>query len=88
LEKIWKLAITNAFEKTLANQKDREVRKRTELKNLYPFLQVLPKELYIDAIMNEITMLGKHSDAYSASMSTLYYNLGYSIYEKYQVLHP
>jgi len=82
------LHVTNAFEKTLTEQKNCDFKKRSELKVLYPFLQVLPKEEYINAIMSEITMLGKASDTYSAQTSILYYNLGYSIYTKYQVLYP
>lgn len=80
--------MTKAFEKNLLYLKEHEIRMKSELKILYPFLQVLPKEEYINAIMYEINEIAKASDAYSVYMSVLYYNLGNSIYKKYEVTHP
>lgn len=79
--------MTEAFERNLVYLKEHEIRISSEFKILYPFLQVLPKEQYIDAILSEINQLVKSSEAYSTYMSTLYYNLGNNIYKKYEVVY-
>ncbi|RLU20664.1 hypothetical protein DMN91_007277 [Ooceraea biroi] len=85
LEQFWKSSVTEAFERNVTYLKEHEIRMKSEWKSLYPFLQVLPKEEYINAILNEINQLAKSSDMYSSSMLALYHNLGNSIYKKYEV---
>lgn len=58
---------------------------KPDFKVLYPFLEVLPKEEYINAILREINQLARFSDAYSTSITNLYITLGKYIYKKYQV---
>lgn len=77
--------MTHAFERNLAYQKQKELILKPDFKTLYPFLQVLPKEEYINAILREINQLAKFSDGYSTSMTNLYITLGKYIYKKYQV---
>ncbi|XP_011259925.2 DNA-directed RNA polymerase, mitochondrial isoform X1 [Camponotus floridanus] len=83
-EKSWKSVVTHAFERNLAYQKQKELMLKPDLKALYPFLQVLPKKEYINAILREINQLTRFSDAYSTSMTNLYIALGTHIYKKYQ----
>ncbi|EZA54613.1 DNA-directed RNA polymerase, mitochondrial [Ooceraea biroi] len=85
LEQFWKSSVTEAFERNVTYLKEHEIRMKSEWKSLYPFLQVLPKEEYINAILNEINQLAKSSDMYSSSMLALYHNLGNSIYKKYEL---
>lgn len=58
---------------------------KPDFKTLHPFLQVLPKEEYTNAILREINQLARFSDAYSTSVTNLYITLGRYIYKKYQV---
>ncbi|KAL0128377.1 hypothetical protein PUN28_003577 [Cardiocondyla obscurior] len=81
---IWKLSITEAFERNLTYLKQKETKMKTDLKILYPFLQVLPKEDYVNAILNEIDQLIKISEGYSTTMTHLYLTLGLHIYKKYE----
>ncbi|KAL6260323.1 hypothetical protein P5V15_007854 [Pogonomyrmex californicus] len=83
-EKIWKSTVTEAFERNLSYLKQKETKLKTDLKILYPFLQVLPKKEYINAIMNEIEYLTKFSEGYSCTMTQLYLMLGLHIYKKYE----
>lgn len=55
-----------------------------DLSTLYPFLQVLPQEAYIDAILREIKLLARSSEAYNFPMSFVYLTLGKYIYKKYE----
>lgn len=82
--KSWKLTVTQAFDRNLTYLKQKETSKQ-DLKFLYPFLEILPKEEYIDAILREINQLARSSDAYSLPMINLYTSLGKYIYTKYQV---
>lgn len=52
---------------------------------LYPFLEVLDKEYYIDAILREIRQLAAGSETFSLSLKSLYIALGKYIYRKYEV---
>lgn len=52
---------------------------------LYPFLEVLDKEHYINAILREIRQLAIGSDTYSTSLKLLYVTIGKYIYRKYEV---
>nr|XP_012230354.1 PREDICTED: DNA-directed RNA polymerase, mitochondrial [Linepithema humile] len=81
--KTWKLVVKEAFERNLTYLKQKEISKQ-DLKFLYPFLEVLPKEEYINAILREINQLARSSDVYSLPMLNLYTTLGKYIYTKYQ----
>ncbi|XP_011140975.1 DNA-directed RNA polymerase, mitochondrial isoform X2 [Harpegnathos saltator] len=83
-EKSWKLSVTEAFEKNLFYLKQKEMREQPELSTLYPFLQVLSQEEYVDAILREIKRLARSSDAYSFSLTFVYLILGKYIYKKYE----
>ncbi|KYN05175.1 DNA-directed RNA polymerase, mitochondrial [Cyphomyrmex costatus] len=83
-EKIWKSTVTEAFERNLTYLKQKETKMKTDLKILYPFLQVLPKEEYVKAIMNEINHLTKCSEGFSHSMTHFYLALGMYIYKRYE----
>ncbi|XP_020292471.1 DNA-directed RNA polymerase, mitochondrial isoform X2 [Pseudomyrmex gracilis] len=83
-ERHWRSAVTEAFEKNLFYLKQKEFRQESEWKFLYPFLRVLPKEEYINAILREIRQLAQFSDTYSSSMPNLYTKLGNYIYKKYE----
>ncbi|KAL6424002.1 hypothetical protein ACFW04_009726 [Cataglyphis niger] len=83
-EKSWKLVVAHVFERNLAYLKQKELMMKPDFKALYPFLEVLPKEEYINAILREINQLARFSDAYSTSITNLYITLGKYIYKKYQ----
>ncbi|KYQ53912.1 DNA-directed RNA polymerase, mitochondrial [Trachymyrmex zeteki] len=82
-EKTWKSTVTEAFEKNLTYLKQ-QTKIKNDLKILYPFLQVLPKEEYVKAIMNEINQLTKFSEGFSYTMTYLYLSLGQYIYKRYE----
>lgn len=77
--------MTEAFKKNLFYLKQKEIRVQPDLKTLYPFLQVLPTEEYVIAILREIKQLTRSSDAYSNTMQYLYLLLGKNIYQTYEV---
>ncbi|XP_018368910.1 PREDICTED: DNA-directed RNA polymerase, mitochondrial isoform X2 [Trachymyrmex cornetzi] len=83
-EKIWKSTVAEAFERNLTYLKQKETKVKNDLKILYPFLQVLPKEEYVKAIMNEISQLTKFSEGFSYTMTYLYLTLGQYIYKRYE----
>lgn len=79
----WKSSVTEAFDRNLTYLKQKEA-KQTDLKVLYPFLQVLPKEEYVNAIMSEIDQLITFSEGYSSTMTYLYLSLGMFVYKRYE----
>ncbi|XP_018059905.1 PREDICTED: DNA-directed RNA polymerase, mitochondrial isoform X1 [Atta colombica] len=83
-EKTWKSTVAEAFERNLTYLKQKETKMKSDLKILYPFLQVLPKEEYIKAIMNEISHLTKFSEGFSYTVTYLYLRLGQYIYKRYK----
>ncbi|XP_071557732.1 DNA-directed RNA polymerase, mitochondrial [Temnothorax nylanderi] len=83
-EETWKSTVTEAFERNLTYLKQKETKMKTDLKILYPFLQVLPKEEYVNAILSEIDHLTKFSEGYSCTMTYLYLTLGMHIYKRYE----
>lgn len=82
-KEIWKSSIMEAFEKNLTYLKQKETH-QTDQKILYPFLKVLPKEEYVNAILSEIDQLMNCSEGYSYNITHLYSSLGMSIYKKYE----
>lgn len=83
-EEIWKTTVAEAFDRNLTYLKQKETKTMSDLKTLYPFLQVLPKEEYVNAILNEINQLTKLSENYSCTMTHLYQTLGAYIYKRYE----
>lgn len=84
IENQWKKVAFIAFEKNLKCLKEKECQQRN-LVVLYPFLEVLDKEHYINAILREIRHLAIGSDTYSTSLKLLYVTVGKYIYRKYEV---
>lgn len=80
----WKLVVSEAFERNLTYLKQKETGMKTDLKILYPFLQVLPKEEYVNAILSEINQLIQFSEGYSDIITHLYLMLGTHIYKRYE----
>lgn len=85
LENYWKDAALAAFERNLRCLKQKECQSYNALTILYPFLEVLDKEYYIDAILREIRQLAAGSETFSSSLKSLYIALGKYIYRKYEV---
>lgn len=83
-EKSWKSAVVEAFERNLFHLKQKEMRMHPDLSTLHPFLQVLPQEAYVDAIMREIRRVARSSDAFSISLPYVYFSLGNHIFKKYE----
>ncbi|XP_015177873.1 PREDICTED: DNA-directed RNA polymerase, mitochondrial [Polistes dominula] len=86
LESSWKEIATKAFEKNLNYLKQKESEVRPPKLALYPFLKILPKENYINLILQEIRNLAQNSQSYSLSMSLLSIRLGFLIFREYEVL--
>ncbi|PBC25264.1 DNA-directed RNA polymerase [Apis cerana cerana] len=84
IENQWKKVAFIAFEKNLKCLKEKECQQRN-LMVLYPFLEVLDKEHYINAILREIRHLAIGSDTYSTSLKLLYVTVGKYIYRKYEI---
>ncbi|XP_071857685.1 mitochondrial RNA polymerase isoform X2 [Bombus fervidus] len=85
LENYWKVAALEAFERNLKCLKQKECQDHKALMVLYPFLEVLDKEFYIDAILREIRQIAAESETFSLSLKTLYIILGKYIYRKYEI---
>ncbi|XP_060819906.1 DNA-directed RNA polymerase, mitochondrial isoform X2 [Bombus pascuorum] len=85
LENYWKVAALAAFERNLKCLKQKECQVHNALMVLYPFLEVLDKEYYIDAILREIRQLAAGSETFSLSLKSLYITLGKYIYRKYEI---
>ncbi|XP_033195619.2 mitochondrial RNA polymerase isoform X1 [Bombus vancouverensis nearcticus] len=85
LENYWKDAALAAFERNLKCLKQKECQSDNVLTILYPFLEVLDKEYYIDAILREIRQLAAGSETFSSSLKSLYVALGKYIYRKYEI---
>ncbi|XP_031771738.1 DNA-directed RNA polymerase, mitochondrial [Apis florea] len=84
IENYWKKVAFTAFERNLKCLKEKECQQHN-LMVLYPFLEVLDKEHYINAILREIKQLAIGSDTYSTSLKLLYITLGKYIYKKYEI---
>ncbi|XP_043592870.1 DNA-directed RNA polymerase, mitochondrial isoform X1 [Bombus pyrosoma] len=85
LENYWKDAALAAFERNLKCLKQKESQFHNALMVLYPFLEVLDKKYYIDAILREIRQLAAGSETFSSSLKSLYITLGKYIYRKYEI---
>lgn len=85
LENYWKDAALAAFERNLKCLKQKECQFHNALMVLYPFLEVLDKKYYIDAILCEIRRLTAGSETFSLPLKSLYITLGKYIYRKYEI---
>ncbi|XP_017791564.1 PREDICTED: DNA-directed RNA polymerase, mitochondrial [Habropoda laboriosa] len=85
LESYWKKAALAAFERNLKCLKQKECQFHNNLMVLHPFLEVLDKEYYINAILREIRQIARGLENYSSSLKGLYINLGKYIHRKYEV---
>ncbi|KOC63963.1 DNA-directed RNA polymerase, mitochondrial [Habropoda laboriosa] len=85
VESYWKKAALAAFERNLKCLKQKECQFHNNLMVLHPFLEVLDKEYYINAILREIRQIARGLENYSSSLKGLYINLGKYIHRKYEV---
>ncbi|CAK9811077.1 DNA-directed RNA polymerase, mitochondrial [Anthophora plagiata] len=85
IENYWRKAALAAFERNLKCLKQKEYQFHNNLMVLHPFLEVLDKEYYINAILREIRQIAGGLENYSSSLKGLYINLGNYIYKKYEI---
>ncbi|XP_057342179.1 DNA-directed RNA polymerase, mitochondrial [Microplitis mediator] len=86
LEVEWEKAVSNAFDRDLEALRHRE---RTPIPNrivLYPYLCVLEKEEYVNAILHEVRKLANGSETFSPSFGVLCRRIGKYINDKYEIL--
>ena len=82
MEKIWRKEAFDAFERNYEALKIRERGLLTT--HLHPYLSVLDKEEYVDAIMREVKNLGESAEAFSPPMNYLSRELGQYLFKKYE----
>ncbi|XP_076381609.1 mitochondrial RNA polymerase isoform X2 [Megalopta genalis] len=85
LENYWKEIALVAFERNLKCLKLKEYHSHNSLMVLHPFLEVLSKEHYINAIIQEVKKVARGSETFSMTLNWLYIGLGKLIYNKYQI---
>ncbi|XP_029040441.2 DNA-directed RNA polymerase, mitochondrial [Osmia bicornis bicornis] len=85
MENYWRDAASKAFERNLKCLKEEECQSYNALMVLHPFLEVLDKEDYVNAILREVRQVTRGSEAYSTSLKMLYIDLGRYIYNKYEI---
>ncbi|KAH0539281.1 DNA-directed RNA polymerase, mitochondrial isoform X1 [Cotesia glomerata] len=86
LEENWRNDISSAFDRDLKALKKKEYHPVPNEMVLYPYLCVLNKEEYVNAIMHEIRKLANGSESFSPSFSLLRKRLGKFINDKYDIL--
>ena len=84
LENYWKGTALAAFERNLKCLKEKECHSNA-LMVLHPFLEVLDKKYYVNAILREIKQLTRGSETYSTSLKLLCADLGKHIYKRYEI---
>lgn len=80
---MWRKDAREAFERNYEALKIRERGLLTT--HLHPFLSVLDKEEYVEAIMREIKRLGETAEAFSPPVNYLSKELGQNLFQKYEV---
>ncbi|XP_076753141.1 mitochondrial RNA polymerase [Xylocopa sonorina] len=85
IENGWRNAATVAFVRNLKCLKQKECQSQNNLMVLYPFLEVLDKKFYVNAILREIRHIATGSESYSTSLKLLQIGLGKYIYKKYEI---
>ncbi|XP_043493489.1 DNA-directed RNA polymerase, mitochondrial isoform X2 [Polistes fuscatus] len=85
LESSWKETALKAFERNLKYLEQKEVDLRPPKFALYPFLKVLPKEKYVDIILQEIRNLSQNSQSYSLTVPLLSVKLGHLVFREYEI---
>lgn len=85
LEQYWRSNVDTVFEKNLKVLKLREQHSNIKTMILCPFLEIIPKKYYVNAIMREIRYLGEGSESFSLASSALYMMLGRYMFKKFEV---
>ncbi|KAI4498145.1 hypothetical protein M0802_006631 [Mischocyttarus mexicanus] len=85
LESSWKEVATKSFERNLKYLQQKESDFRPNKFALYPFLKVLPKERYVNLILQEIKNLSLGSESYMLSVPSLCMNLGQLVFREYEI---
>jgi hypothetical protein len=84
LDKIWKKAALDAFNKNLKMLKNIESFKSQQIP-LYPYLIILKPEEYVDIIIRKAQKIALVSNDYSVSYISMCYDTGFQVYQKYEV---
>ncbi|XP_076228642.1 mitochondrial RNA polymerase isoform X2 [Nomia melanderi] len=85
LENYWKRIALVAFERNLKCLKETENHSYNALMVLYPFLEVLNKKHYINAIIQEARKVASGSATFSMTLNSLHITLGRHIYDIYEI---
>ncbi|CAL7943645.1 unnamed protein product [Xylocopa violacea] len=85
IENYWRNAATAAFVRNLKCLKQKECQSQNNLMVLYPFLEVLDKKYYVNAILREIKQIAIGSETYGISLKLLHIGLGKYINKKYEI---
>lgn len=84
VEDEWRAHIKEAFLRNRASLKSQSHVSRRAIV-LYPYLNALPVEQFVELILNEIRSLADGSESYSDSLKKMQLNLGQRVYERYQI---
>ncbi|XP_076280985.1 mitochondrial RNA polymerase [Lasioglossum baleicum] len=85
LENYWKEVALVAFERNLKCLKEQERHSFNSLMVLHPFLEVLDKEHYLNAIIREVRKVANGSETFSMALNLLHIDIGMNIYKKYEI---
>ncbi|XP_014613955.1 PREDICTED: DNA-directed RNA polymerase, mitochondrial isoform X2 [Polistes canadensis] len=85
LESSWKEIALKAFERNLKYLEQQELDLKPHKFALYPFLKILPKEQYVDLILQEIRNLSQNSQSYSLTVTLLSVKLGHLVFREYEI---
>ncbi|XP_076661503.1 mitochondrial RNA polymerase [Halictus rubicundus] len=85
LENYWKEVASVAFERNLKCLKEQERHSFNSLMVLSPFLEVLDKEHYLNAIIREVRKVANGSETFSMALNLLHIDIGMNIYKKYEI---
>ncbi|XP_066601813.1 DNA-directed RNA polymerase, mitochondrial [Prorops nasuta] len=85
LESRWEKKAAEAFDQNLFYLKQQENSPILRTLILHPFLEILPKPVYVHAIMTEVKTLADNDGTHSKSLIKCYANLGLYIFKKYKL---
>ncbi|KAJ0174512.1 hypothetical protein K1T71_009620 [Dendrolimus kikuchii] len=80
----WRSVIKEAFVRNVGTLKSQCTASHSAI-TLYPYLNVLEVDQFVDLIMGEISKLVDGSESYSPTLKLLQRDLGTQVYHKYQV---
>ncbi|XP_068617783.1 DNA-directed RNA polymerase, mitochondrial [Battus philenor] len=83
-EKEWRTVIKESFVRNLGTLRSQSNASHCAV-TIYPYLQVLQPDQFVELIMNEIRKLVDGSESYSPTLKLLQRNLGTHVYQKYQI---